>query len=388
MQKKDWPNFDESLILKITKVIRSGKINYTTGTYGNKFENKFSKFIGNKYSLAICNGTAALEVAIRSLKFPKNSEIIVTARSFFSSASCIVNTGHVPVFADVNNLTQNISLKDIEKKISKKTKAIICVHLSGLPCDMIGIKKIAKKNKLKIIEDCSQAHGASIHNKQVGSFGDIGTWSFCNDKIISTLGEGGMISTNEKKLYEFCKRYINHGSSLQNNKNSHKFVYNKNYFGTNLRLTEIQSSSGLEQLKNLKKIQLIREKMAKNYFDIVSKYQNYFYSYFPPKKIKSAWYRFYFFLKSDVRNYKTIRFKIIKNLKNNNLKCFTGSCPEIYLERSFKNLENFKQIRLETCKLLGQTSIALDINHTLEESIHKKNLKKFEKVIIKLINNI
>ena len=147
MQKTDWPNFDESLILKISKVIRSGKINYTTGTYGNKFENKFSKFIGNKYSLAICNGTAALEVAIRSLKFPKNSEIIVTARSFFSSASCIVNTGHVPVFADVNNLTQNISLKDIEKKISKKTKAIICVHLSGLPCDMIGIKKIAKKYK-------------------------------------------------------------------------------------------------------------------------------------------------------------------------------------------------------------------------------------------------
>src|SRR6056300_359907 len=160
MQKKDWPNFDESLILKITKVIRSGKINYTTGTYGNKFENKFSKFIGNKYSLAICNGTAALEVAIRSLKLPKKSEIIVTARSFFSSASCIVNTGHIPVFVDVNYLTQNISLKDLEKKIRKKTKAIICVHLAGVPCDMFDIKKIAKKNNLKIIEDCSQAHGA------------------------------------------------------------------------------------------------------------------------------------------------------------------------------------------------------------------------------------
>ena len=200
MQKKDWPNFDESLILKITKVIRSGKINYTTGTYGNKFENKFSKFIGNKYSLAICNGTAALEVAIRSLKLPKKSEIIVTGRSFFSSASCIVNTGHIPVFVDVNYLTQNISLKDLEKKIKKKTKAIICVHLAGLPCDMFDIKKIAKKNNLKIIEDCSQAHGASIENKQVGSFGDISTWSFCNDKIISTLGEGGMISTNKKKI--------------------------------------------------------------------------------------------------------------------------------------------------------------------------------------------
>ena len=352
MQKKNWPNFSENLILKVGKVIRSGKINYTTGPYGKIFENKFSRFIRNKYSLAVCNGTAALEIAIKSLKFPKNSEIIVTARSFFASASCIVNTGHIPVFADVNNLTQNISLKDIEKKISKKTKAIICVHLSGLPCDMIGIKKIAKKNKLKIIEDCSQAHGASIHNKQVGSFGDIGTWSFCNDKIISTLGEGGMISTNKKRLYEFCKHYINHGTSLNNNKSSDKFIYNKNYFGTNLRITEVQSISGLEQLKDLKKIQLKREKMAKNYYDIVSKYQNYFSSYYPSKEIKSAWYRFYFFLKPEIKNYKKIRFKIIKDLKKNDLKCFTGSCPEIYMEKSFKNSKNFKVTRLKTCKLL------------------------------------
>ena len=312
MQKKNWPNFSENIIFKVSKVIRSGKINYTTGSYGKIFESKFSKFIGNKYSLAVCNGTAALEVAIKSLKLPDNSEIIVTARSFFASASCIVNTGHTPVFADVNKLTQNISLEDIKKKISKKTKAIICVHLAGLPCDMIGIKKIAKKNKLKIIEDCSQAHGASIQNKQVGSFGDIGTWSFCNDKIISTLGEGGMISTNKKELYEFCKHYINHGTSLSNNQGSVGFIYNKNYFGTNLRITEIQSIAGLEQLKDLKKIQLRREKMAKNYYDIILKYQNYFFSYYPPKEIKSAWYRFYFFLKPEIKNYKKLDLKLLK----------------------------------------------------------------------------
>ena len=388
MQKKNWPNFSKNIIFKVSKVIGSGKINYTTGSYGKIFESKFSKFIGNKYSVAVCNGTAALEVAIKSLKLPDNSEIIVTARSFFASASCIVNTGHIPVFADVNNLTQNISLEDIKKKISKKTKAIICVHLAGLPCDMIGIKKIAKKNKLKIIEDCSQAHGASIHNKQVGSFGDIGTWSFCNDKIISTLGEGGMISTNKKKLYGFCKQYINHGTSLNNNQRSERFIYNKNYFGTNLRITEMQSIAGLEQLKDLKKIQLKREKMAKDYYDIVLKYQNYFFSYYPPKEIKSAWYRFYFFLKPDIKNYKKIRFKIIKNLKNDGIKCFTGSCPEIYLEKSFKNLKNFKPIRLKICKLLGQASIALDMNHTLEYSVHKKNLKKFKRTIEKIIYKI
>ena len=318
MEEKNWPNFSKKLISQVGNIIDSGVINYTSGPYGKKFENRFSKFIGNKYSVAICNGTAALEVAIKSLKLPKNSEIIVSARSFFSSASCIVNTGNIPVFADINLSTQNISIEDIKKKINNKTSAIICVHLGGLPCDMHQIRKLANQRKIKIIEDCSQAHGASINNKPVGSFGDISTWSFCNDKIISTLGEGGMISTNKKKIFEFCKRYINHGSNNNTKKKSEKFIYNKNYFGTNLRLTEIQSFAGLEQLKNLRKVQKRREIISKEYFELISKYQDYFTSYFPSKKIKSAWYRFYFFLKTDVKNYKKLRFKIIKDLKQKN----------------------------------------------------------------------
>jgi len=384
MKEKDWPNFSKNLISKVSKVLGSGRINYTDGKYGIKFEKEFSKFIGNKYSIAVCNGTAALEVAIKSLKLPKNSEILVSARSFFSSASCIVNTGYVPVFVDVNLLTQNISLDDIKKKITKKTKAIICVHLGGLPCDMHSIKKLANKKKIKIIEDCSQAHGASINNKQVGSFGDISTWSFCNDKIISTLGEGGMISTNKKNLYDFCKLQINHGTNFKNNKKTEKFIYNKDYFGTNLRITEIQSLAGLEQLKHLKNVQRKREYISKKYFDIISKYKNYFICFYPPKRIKSAWYRLYFFIKTDVKNYKKNRFKIIKDLRKNNIKCFTGSCPEIYLEKAFKKLKNFRPIRLNNCKILGDTSIALDINHTLPYTQHKKKLLVFKNILKKI----
>jgi dTDP-4-amino-4,6-dideoxygalactose transaminase len=387
MQKKIWPNFSKNLISKVSNVIKSGKINYTTGKYGKKFEYEFSKYVGNKYSVAICNGTAALEVAIKSLKLPKRSEIIVPARSFFASASCIVNTGYTPVFVDVDLLTQNVCLKDLKKKINWKTKAIVCVHLAGLPCDMYGIKKIAKKNKIKIIEDCSQAHGASINNKQVGSFGDVSTWSFCNDKIISTLGEGGMISTNNKKIYEFCKRYINHGTVLKIEKNLDKFIYSKDYFGTNLRITEIQSIAGLEQLKNLEKIQIYRDKVAKNYFDFISKYQKYFYSYYPSKEIKSAWYRFYFFVKINSKDDQKTRYKIIKDLKKKNLRCFTGSCPEIYLEKSFRKLKGFKQKRLKNCKILGETSIALDIDHTIRYHEHKENLLILKNVIEKILKD-
>lgn len=382
MQRKDWPNFSKNLISKVNKIISSGKINYTTGPYGKKFEKNFSRFIGNKYSVAICNGTAALEVAIKSLELPKNSEIIVTARSFFSSAACIVNTGYSPIFADVDFLTQNISVDEIKKKFTKKTKAIICVHLAGLPCDMNSIKEFAGEKKLKIIEDCSQAHGASINKKQVGSFSDVATWSFCTDKIISTLGEGGMISTNNKKIYEYCKKYINHGTTIQKKK-SDKFVYNRNFFGTNLRITEIQSMAGLEQLKDLKRIQIKREKMSKDYFNLISKYQNFINCYMPPKNIKNAWYRFYFFLKPDIKNYKKIRFKIVKSLKKNDVKCFTGCCPEIYLEKAFKKLKNFKVIRLKNCKILGETSIALDVNHTLKDNEHKQNLLRLELVLKK-----
>ena len=166
MQKKNWPNFNNNLIKKVNKVLKSGKINYTTGHFGTKFEKYFSKFIKNKYSIAVCNGTAALEFALKSLKLPKNSQSYSDCRSF-SSAACIVNTGYIPIFADVDILTQNISVNEIKKKISKKTKAIICVHLAGLPCDMHSSIP-SKKKKLKVIEDCSQAHGASINNKQLG----------------------------------------------------------------------------------------------------------------------------------------------------------------------------------------------------------------------------
>jgi len=388
MQNNTWPNYSTKEIKSVVNVIKSGKVNYVNGNIGKKFEYLFSKWVKRKYSVALTNGTVALELAIKSLKLPKNSEIMVTARSFFSSASTIVRSGYIPRFIDVDLFTQNILVEDILKKINSKTKAIICVHLAGNPCEMKKIVGVAKQYKLKIIEDCAQAHGAEIDKKKAGSFGDVATWSFCNDKIISTLGEGGMISTNNKKIYEYINSYKDHGLSPDKTKNiKQQFIYNKYFFGSNYRLTEAQSSVGIYQLmhigQNLKK----RRYIASEYKKVFKKFDNYFYFYQPKLNIKHAWYRFYFFLRRDVRNYKKLRNKIVQELKKKRIICNYGSCPEIYLEKAFKNSKFKLKKRLKNSKILGETSIALDINHTLTKKQVLLNSKKIYTTIKKLTNS-
>ena len=191
-----WPNYDQNELKLVTSIIKSGKVNYWTGTYGKLFEKKYSIFHKIKHCVSVNSGTSALECAIKAINLKKNSEIITTPRSYYTSASSIIACGHKPKFSDISINTQNLDPKILKKNISKKTKAIICVHLAGLPCQMNEIMKIAKDKNIFVIEDCSQAHGASINGKRVGSFGDISIWSFCQDKIISTGGEGGIIGTN------------------------------------------------------------------------------------------------------------------------------------------------------------------------------------------------
>ena len=265
--KKNYPHYPNKLIDKIKKTLKSGKVNYWTGQEGKYFEKEFSSYLGNKYSVAVSNGSVALEIALRSLNLKKNDHVIVTPRSFIISASCVINLGLEPIFADVD-LNGNLSIEGIKKSFSKKVKVIILVHLNGLPCDMDPIIDFAKKNKIKIIEDCSQAHGAVYKNKPVGSYGDISTWSFCQDKIMSTGGEGGMISTNSKNIWEKSWSIKDHGKnyhSVYKKQNKLGFKWLHNHFGSNYRMTEIQSLIGRYQLKDLnfqiKKRNLIANKV-------------------------------------------------------------------------------------------------------------------------------
>ena len=253
--KIKYPYFNKSSLKKVKKVLESGRVNYWTGNECKDFEKEFSKYHNIKYSLSVSNGSVALEIALKALKLKKTDSVIVTPRSFIISASCVLNLGLKPIFADVDD-NGNLDIKGIKKAYNKNVKAIIVVHLNGLYCDLDPILNFAKKNKIFLIEDCSQAHGAIYKGKKVGSFGNISTWSFCQDKIISTGGEGGMISTNNRKLWLKLWSLKDHGKNLKSvfyKKHKTGFKWLHDDFGSNYRMTEMQATIVREQLKSLDK---------------------------------------------------------------------------------------------------------------------------------------
>ena len=250
----NWPSHTREEIEAVSQVLRSNKTNYWTGQEARLFESEYSAFVNTEYAVALGNGTLALDLALVALEVGIGDEVIVTSRTFLASVSSIVNCGAKPVFADIDIDTQNISIHTIREVLTENTKAIICVHLAGWPCDMDPIVELAKMNDLFIIEDCAQAHGAIYKGSPVGSLGDIGCWSFCNDKIISTGGEGGMVTTNSKELWSKMWSYKDHGKDFDTVYNTnHKpgFRWLSKSFGTNWRMNELQAAIGRMQLKKI-----------------------------------------------------------------------------------------------------------------------------------------
>lgn len=392
--KLDYPYFNKVSLERVQKVLKSGKVNYWTGNECKKFEKEFSNYHGIKYSLSVSNGSVALEIALKALNLNKTDKVIVSPRSFIISASCVLNLGLKPIFADVDH-NGNLSIQGIKKAYNKNVKAIILVHLNGLSCDLDPILNFVKKNKIYLIEDCSQAHGAIYKNKKVGSFGDISTWSFCQDKIISTGGEGGMISTNNKKLWLKCWSLKDHGKnykSVFNKKHINGFKWTHDSFGSNYRMTEMQAAIGREQLKTLNKQILKRNKIAKEYIKIIKKYERYnlvrkleFKCSSCPKinkvktcnKCRHSFYRFNFF----INNRKIDRTDIIKKLSANKIESGVGSCPEIYREKVFKKSKSYYLKRLTNAKKLGETSLIFKINPFKKFILIQKEIAKIKKVL-------
>ena len=368
--------YSKEVTKKIEKILTSGKVNYWTGNECKKFEKQFSNYHKVKYSIAVSNGSVALEIALKSLNLNSKSQIIVTPRSFIISASCVLNLGLITVFADVDD-NGNLSVEGIKEVYNKNVKAIIVVHLNGLSCDLDPLVKFAKEKNLYLIEDCSQAHGTIYKGKKVGSFGDIAIWSFCQDKIISTGGEGGMISTSSKKLWLKCWSIKDHGKNYNSvfyKKNKTGFRWLHDNLGSNYRMTEMQAAIGREQLKTLDNQLKIRNAIANLYLkELKNYYQKYHLLQKPDFKCQAcpskqnekkcnkcmhAFYRLNLFINKNKIN----QIKLIKQLNKSKINCSVGSCPEIYREKIFKKLKLYPKQRLPNAKLLDKSSIMFPID--------------------------
>ena len=376
-QFSPWPSFTQEEADAVSQVLLSNKVNYWTGTECREFEKEFAAWAGADYAVALANGTLALDVALQAMGIGEGDEVIVTPRSFIASVSTVVNAGAMPVFADVDNNTGNISATTIAPKITDKTKAIICVHLAGWPCDMDEIMALAKQHNLWVIEDCAQAHGAKYKGRPVGSIGHVGAWSFCQDKIMTTGGEGGMVTTNDKALWQKMWEYKDHGKnydSIYHKQHPPGFRWLHDSFGTNWRMMEMQAVIGRIQLKKMAEWTKIRTQNAKILRDALTQFageQQFlripdieFHQVMGGDSVH-AYYKYYVYVRPENLSENINRDSILNALNEKKIPCFSGSCSEIYLEKAFDNHPSRPNERLTVAKELGETSLMFLIHPTL-----------------------
>jgi dTDP-4-amino-4,6-dideoxygalactose transaminase len=351
-----WPFFADDEIDAVQKVLQSGKVNYWTGEECRDFEKEFAEYVGVKHAIALANGTLALELALKAYGIGEGDEVIVTSRTFIASASCAVMCGATPVCADVDSVSQNITAETIADKITARTKAIICVHLAGWPCDMDAIMQLAQKHNLIVIEDCAQAHGAKYKEQPVGSIGHIAAFSFCQDKIMTTGGEGGMLVTNDEEIYKKCWAFKDHGKSydaVYNRQHPPGFRWLHESFGTNWRLTEMQAAIGRCQLKKLdewvekrrKNAQVLNEAFADEKALRLT---------IPGPDIFHSYYKYYVFVRPEMLKDGWDRDRIMAEINEAGVPCYSGSCSEIYLEKAFVSLQNRAQSEHDALTVLSE----------------------------------
>ena len=365
-----WPSFTQEEADAVSRVLLSNKVNYWTGTECREFEKEFAAFAGTEHAVALGNGTLALDVALKAMNIGAGDDVIVTSRTFLASASAIVTAGANPVFADVDLNSQNISAETIQTALTPNTKAIIVVHLAGMPADMDGIMALAEQHKLWVIEDCAQAHGAKYKGRPVGSIGHVGAWSFCQDKIMTTGGEGGMVTTNDKTLWSKMWSYKDHGKSydaVYNREHAPGFRWLHESFGTNWRMMEMQAVIGRIQLKRMPKWTAKRQANAAKLEAAMKPFAS-IRLVDVPDDIEHAQYKFYAFVKPENLKPDWSRDRIVNELTALKVPCYQGSCSEVYLEKAFENTPWRPKERLKNAVILGDTSLMFLVHPTLTES--------------------
>ncbi|WLG24754.1 DegT/DnrJ/EryC1/StrS aminotransferase family protein [Pseudomonas sp. FP1154] len=364
-----WPSFTEEEGDAVRDVILSNKVNYWTGTECREFEKEFAAWTDTRYAVAVTNGTVALDLALLALDIGAGDEVIVTSRTFLASVSCIVNAGAIPVFADVDRNSQNITADSIEAVLTPRTRALICVHLAGWPCDMDPIMGLAAKHGLKVIEDCAQAHGARYKGRPVGSIGHIGAWSFCQDKIMTTGGEGGMVTTNDHALWSRMWSYKDHGKSWEavyERKHATGFRWLHDSFGTNWRMLEVQGVIGRIQLRRMAEWHERRLSNANRIWACAQKIDSLRVPMISSESIHAA-YKCYVFLRLDQLAAGWDRDRILQEISAQGVPVFSGSCSEVYLEKAFDGTNWRPSSFLPTAKELGETSLMFLVHPTLTD---------------------
>ena len=381
-----WPSFTQNEADAVSKVLLSNKVNYWTGQECREFEKEFAEFSGTKYAVALANGTVALDVALKALGIGAGDDVIVTSRTFLASASSIVTAGANPVFADVELDSQNISARTIEAVLTPNTKAIICVHLAGWMCDMDPIMQLAQQKGLYVIEDCAQAHGAQYKGKPAGSIGHISAWSFCQDKIMTTGGEGGMVTTNDESLWKTMWSYKDHGKnfdSIYNKQHPPGFRWLHDSFGTNWRMMEMQAVIGRIQLTQMPEW---TKKRTENTEMILSAFENspYFTVHYPNNDYVHANYKCYVQVNIEALPEGWSRDRIMQDINAAGVPCFSGSCSEVYLEHAFDGTHWRPEKRLENAQKLGETSLMFLVHPTLSLDSMHKTVKAIQHVMSQL----
>ena len=369
-QLSPWPSFTQEEADAIQKVLLSNKVNYWTGDECRQFEKEFAKFSNTEFAVALSNGTLALDVALKAMNIGDGDDVIVTSRTFLASASSIVTAGANPVFADVDLNSQNITAQSIETVLTEQTKAIIVVHLAGIPAEMDDIMALAKKHNLYVIEDCAQAHGAKYKGKPVGSIGHIGTWSFCQDKIMTTGGEGGMVTTNDKELWSKMWSYKDHGKSydaIYNRQHPSGFRWLHESFGTNWRMLEMQAAVGRIQLQRMAGWTATRTRHAGQIWAACGGCPA---LHVPavPANVLHAHYKCYVYVRPEKLAQGWNRDRIVAEINALEVPCYQGSCSEVYLEKAFDGTGWRPAAPLPAAHALGATSMMFLVHPTLTQA--------------------
>ncbi len=384
-----WPSFTQEESDVVSRVLLSNKVNYWTGQEGREFEKEFATFADSKYAVALGNGTLALDLTLKAMNVGSGDEVITTPRTFLASASSIVTAGAAPVFADVDLNSQNITAASIAAVLTPQTKAVIVVHLAGMPAEMDEIMALSEKHGFYVIEDCAQAHGAKYKGRSVGSIGHAGAWSFCQDKIMSTGGEGGMVTTNDEFLWKKMWSYKDHGKSwdaIYHREHPPGFRWLHESFGTNWRMTEMQAAIGRIQLTRMEAWAAARQSNAKQIDKVAAEF-DFIRLVEVPEYSEHAEYKHYMFIKPEFLAAGWSRDRIVNEIVAAGVPCFQGSCSEVYLEKAFDDTGFRPETRLANAKELGETSLMFLVHPTLTDKEMTEICSIISKVFTKACTN-